>query len=64
MVNKVIAMAKRDKMSCMVLKVDFEKVYDSVSWNYLRYLFNKMDFGDWWYDGWKRAFLIVLCMCL
>lgn len=30
-VNKSLALARRDKRSCVVLKVDFEKAYDSVS---------------------------------
>lgn len=48
MVNKVLDMAKREKKSCLILKVDYEKEYDSVSWNYLRFSFNKMAFGEKW----------------
>lgn len=47
-VNEVLDLAKRDKRSCMVLKVDYEKAYENVGWNYLRFLLKKMEFGDCW----------------
>lgn len=54
MVNEVIDMAKREKRSCMVLKVDYEKAYYSVSWNFFRYLLNIMGFGTKWL-GWMEV---------
>lgn len=45
MVNKVIDFAKREKRICLVLKVYYEKAYDSICWNYLRFCFNKIGFG-------------------
>lgn len=30
------------------MKVDFEKVYDSVSWSYLEYILGMMDFAKKW----------------
>lgn len=47
-------MDKRDRVDCLVLKVDFERAYESVSWNYLRYMFNKMGFVIRW-KIWKEA---------
>ncbi|XP_058773250.1 uncharacterized protein LOC131647368 [Vicia villosa] len=47
-VNEVLDLAKRDKRSCVVLKVDFEKAYDRVSWNFVRYIFKRMGFGVRW----------------
>src|SRR4051812_43204261 len=34
-VTEVVDMAKRTKRACLILKVDFDKVYGSVSWNFL-----------------------------
>ncbi|XP_058751955.1 uncharacterized mitochondrial protein AtMg01250-like [Vicia villosa] len=36
------------KKGCLLLKVDFEKAYDSISWNYLRWILEKMGFGKKW----------------
>ncbi|XP_058776954.1 uncharacterized protein LOC131651303 [Vicia villosa] len=46
MINEILDLAKREKRSSVVLKVDFEKAYDSVSWNFLRYFLPKTRFGD------------------
>lgn len=48
MINGILDMDKREKRSCVILKVDFKKAYDCVSWNFLRYLLTKMGFGDRW----------------
>lgn len=53
-VKEVLGLAKREDMSCLVLKVDYEKAYDIVSWNFLRLLFNKMGFGAKW-TKWMKA---------
>ncbi|XP_058780367.1 uncharacterized protein LOC131654005 [Vicia villosa] len=40
-------------MECILFKVDFEKAYDKVSWNFLRFMMNKMRFGArwmWWME--------------
>lgn len=46
--NEVLDFSKRKKRKCLVVKVDFEKAYDCVSWRFLRYVFNGMDFGQKW----------------
>ncbi|CAI8601136.1 unnamed protein product [Vicia faba] len=48
MINEVLDLAKIEKRSCMALKVDYEKAYDSVSCNYRRFLLNKIGFGLEW----------------
>ncbi|XP_058742528.1 uncharacterized protein LOC131615026 [Vicia villosa] len=47
-VNEVLDLDKRERRSCMVLKVDFEKAYDKVSWNFVRYVLKRMGFGKRW----------------
>ncbi|XP_058726325.1 secreted RxLR effector protein 78-like [Vicia villosa] len=48
MVNEILDWAKRKKKGCLLLKVDFEKAYDSISWNYLRWILVRMRFGNRW----------------
>ena len=40
--NEVVEEAMRSKRPCMVFKVDFEKAYDSVSWQFLFYMMGRM----------------------
>lgn len=56
-VNEVVDLAKRANKSCFVLKVDFEKAYDYVSWSYLEYMFERMGFCEKW-RVWMHA-----CIC-
>ncbi|XP_058752696.1 uncharacterized protein LOC131625878 [Vicia villosa] len=48
MVNEILDWEKRKKRGCLLLKVDFEKAYDSISWNYLRWIMGRMGFGKRW----------------
>ncbi|KAK2454400.1 hypothetical protein QL285_001964 [Trifolium repens] len=56
-VNEIIDYAKKSKKECMVLKVDFEKAYDSVDWGFLDYMLERFGFGDKW-RAWMKA-----CVC-
>jgi len=46
--NEVIHEAKTSKKPCLIFKVDFEKTYDSVSWDFLFYMLNRMGFHEKW----------------
>jgi hypothetical protein len=47
-VNELIDLAKRRKDKALLLKVDFEKAYDSVNWKYLDFALRKMKFPSKW----------------
>nr|KYP42285.1 Transposon TX1 uncharacterized [Cajanus cajan] len=49
--NEAIDEAKRYKKQSIFFKVDFEKAYDSVSWNYLLYMLRRLGFYEEWV-GW------------
>lgn len=47
-VNKLVDFAKKSKRECLILKVDFEKAYDSVNWGFLEYMLNRVGFCAKW----------------
>jgi hypothetical protein len=53
-INEVVNLAKRTGKSCLILKVDFEKAYDSVEWCFLDYMLGRFGFCAQW-RGWIRA---------
>ncbi|GJZ98645.1 RNA-directed DNA polymerase, eukaryota, reverse transcriptase zinc-binding domain protein [Tanacetum coccineum] len=55
--NEVVHWCKRKKKQSMIFKVDFEKAYDSVRWDYLDDVLNKFGFGEKW-QGWIQSCLI------
>ncbi|GAU35431.1 hypothetical protein TSUD_375210 [Trifolium subterraneum] len=52
--NEIIDLAKRRKDSCLFFKVDFERPYDTISWNYLENMMVKMGFAEKWMR-WMKA---------
>jgi hypothetical protein len=56
-VNEVIDSAKKYGKKCLILKVDFEKAYDSVDWGFLDYMLQRFGFSDKW-RAWMKA-----CVC-
>jgi len=53
-VNEVVDLAKREKRECLILKVDFEKAYDSVDWGFLKYMMRRVGMEEKWVR-WMRA---------
>jgi hypothetical protein len=53
-VNEIVDLAKKTGNDCMVFKVDFEKAYDSVDWNFLEYMLYRFGFCEKWIR-WIRA---------
>jgi hypothetical protein len=44
-VNEIIDFARKARKDCLIFKVDFEKAYDSVSWNFLEYMMRQLGFS-------------------
>lgn len=42
--NEIVHVAKSEKKPTMLLKVDFEKAYDTVDWGILKYMMRRMNF--------------------
>lgn len=62
--NEVVDEARRSQKPCLVFKVDYEKAYDLVSWDFLVYMLRRMSFcAKWiqWIVGClKSSFVSVL----
>lgn len=46
--NEVVHDAKSKKVSALIFKVDFEKAYDSIRWQFLKYMMKRLNFCDKW----------------
>ncbi|GKB97733.1 putative RNA-directed DNA polymerase, eukaryota, reverse transcriptase zinc-binding domain protein [Tanacetum coccineum] len=54
--NEVLQWCKRKKKQSLIFKVDFEKAFDSVRWDFLDDILKKFGFGNKWCD-WIRICL-------
>ncbi|GJU27410.1 RNA-directed DNA polymerase, eukaryota [Tanacetum coccineum] len=54
--NELISWCKHKKLEAMVFKVDFEKAFDSIRWDYLQDILKMPGFGDKW-CGWINGCL-------
>lgn len=46
--NEIVDFATRENKDCLLFKVDFEKSYDMVNWDFLRYMMKRMGFRTVW----------------
>ena len=46
--NEVLEEYKRKRKSCVFFKVDYEKAYNSISWEFIYYMLWRMGFCDLW----------------
>jgi len=53
--NETIEKVKRKKKECVVFKVDYEKVYDSVSWEFIYYMLGRLGFCGKWIEWIKNC---------
>ncbi|GJS75512.1 putative RNA-directed DNA polymerase, eukaryota, reverse transcriptase zinc-binding domain protein [Tanacetum coccineum] len=54
--SEIIEWYKKRKKKLLIFKVDFEKAFDSKSWNYLIHILDRFGFGNKWYS-WIKACL-------
>jgi len=54
--NEVLEKVKRKKAGCIFFKVDYEKAYDSVCWDFLYYMMDRLGFCKKWIS-WIRSCL-------
>ncbi|KAF5773617.1 putative RNA-directed DNA polymerase [Helianthus annuus] len=47
-VNEILNWAKKSKDKLFFLKIDFEKAYDNINWNFIIDLLSQMGFSDKW----------------
>jgi hypothetical protein len=53
--HEIIHEVKKKKQSGVIFKVDFEKAYDKVNWNFLYHMMTKKGFGGKWCDWVMRT---------
>jgi len=46
--NETVDYLKKEKKSGVIVKVDFEKAYDSVDWKFLYYMLGRLGFNCKW----------------
>ena len=46
--NEVLEEYKRKRKCCIFFKVDYEKAYDSVKWDFIYYMLRRLGFCDRW----------------
>jgi len=59
MANEVLEKMKRKKISCIFLKVDYIKAYDSISWEFIYYMSGRVGFCDRWINWIKSCLKFV-----
>lgn len=52
-INEVVDYVKRTKKECLIFKVDFEKAYDTIDWNFPDYTIRRFGMSDKW-RGWIK----------
>lgn len=62
-VNAVVDYDIRNKNELFLFKVDFDKAFDSVSWDYLVFILKLMNFGSKWLK-WIQACVYNRNICI
>lgn len=62
-VNEIIDLTKKSKRGCLMFKVYFEKLYDSMSWGFQDYMMRRLWFDVRW-RSWIQACVLGEFFCL
>ena len=54
--DSVLVANERRKSSCIFFKVDYEKAYDSIDWDFIYYMLQRLGFCEKWVE-WIKACL-------
>jgi len=54
--NEMLEEMKKKKRRCIFFKVDYEKAYDSINWDFIYYILQRLGFCERWI-GWIRVCL-------
>ncbi|GKB88076.1 RNA-directed DNA polymerase, eukaryota, reverse transcriptase zinc-binding domain protein [Tanacetum coccineum] len=60
--SEIIEWYKKQKKKLLIFKVDFEKAFDSISWNYLIHILDSFGFGNKWQGDHLSPFFFILVM--
>jgi len=52
--NEMVDFLRKNKLKGVIVKVDFEKAYDSMDWDFLMYMMNRLGFRPKWIN-WIKA---------
>ncbi|KAJ0495115.1 putative RNA-directed DNA polymerase [Helianthus annuus] len=47
-INEILAWIKKKKSKALLFKIDFEKAFDNINWNYIIFLLEQMNFPSKW----------------
>ena len=53
--NEVVNLWKKEKRKGVILKLDFEKAYDNINWNFLLSMMKNFGFPNKWIDWAKEC---------
>lgn len=56
LINEVISLHKKSKSKAFLFKIDFEKAFNCINWDYLDSIMDQIDFGQKW-QKWMVASL-------
>ncbi|XP_071695360.1 uncharacterized protein [Rutidosis leptorrhynchoides] len=57
--NEIMSWYKKNNCKMLLFKVDFEKAYDSVNWDYLCFMLSSLGFGSKW-CGWILGYDVII----
>lgn len=63
MANECVHSRNKSKLPGLIYKLDLEKAYERMYWNFLQYLLRRMGFGENW-RGWIKGCVSSACFSI